>query len=449
MPYIKRLIFILFILSWCNCSHLSDEDVDRKSEIDVERLALSFDAESSYQSLTVSSRLAFTVATSHPEWCVATVSNYSTHNLMVTVSKNENFDDRSATVTISAQGAKDVAIAVTQTGIKPTLSVSQKNILLQTKDKQEFSLDIQANFPIVFDLPDWISEKAGNQWENGVKSYGFTASPLPADQSSREGWVTVNAANAAIEIQPVLVSIIQKEVHIPKVIAHRGFWNRAGSAQNSINSLEGAIAMGAYGSETDVYITTDDVLVINHDPSFNGVVIETSPYSAIKDFRLSNGEPIPLLEQFIEVLKKQDQTKLILEIKPHSTVANENRAVAAIVKLVNDSGVAHLVDYISFSANICNELIKANPQNRVAYLNGDKTPEQLKAEGYWGLDYDINTLKSRTGWISQARSLGLTTNVWTVNSTADMQFFINFEVDFITTDYPLDLKNYLNTLFVP
>jgi len=242
-----------------------------------------------------------------------------------------------------------------------------------------------------------------------------------------------------------LVSVTQKEEKKPKtkVIAHRGFWNRPGSAQNSIHSLQGAIEHGFYGSELDVYITADGVLVVNHDPTFNGVNIELSNYSAIQDFRLQNGEPIPKLQEYIDVAKKQSQTKLIIEIKSHSTKLNEDRAVAAVVQMVNDNNVAHLVDYISFSQNICNELIKANPQHRVAYLNGDLTPEQLKAAGYWGLDYHYNVLKNNTGWMEKARELGLTTNVWTVNSTSDMQYFIDREVDYITTDHPLELKELL------
>jgi glycerophosphoryl diester phosphodiesterase len=182
------------------------------------------------------------------------------------------------------------------------------------------------------------------------------------------------------------------------------------------------------------------VLVINHDASFDGVVIETSNYAALQNLRLSNGEFIPRLQQFIDIIKTQDKTKLIIEIKPHSTIANENRVVAAVVNLVNDNGVAHLVDYISFSENVCNKLIKTNPQHRVAYLNGNKTPEQLKSAGYWGLDYESSILKNHTDWVNKATELGLTTNVWTVNSESDIMFFINLDVDYITTDNPQFFK---------
>lgn len=40
-----------------------------------------------------------------------------------------------------------------------------------------------------------------------------------------------------------------------KVIAHRGYWDCEGSAQNSIASLKKAAEAGVYGSEFDVQMT--------------------------------------------------------------------------------------------------------------------------------------------------------------------------------------------------
>ena len=59
----------------------------------------------------------------------------------------------------------------------------------------------------------------------------------------------------------------------PKVIAHRGFWDAPGSAQNSIRALVKADSIGCWGSEFDVWMTADDKLVVNHDASFKGLHI--------------------------------------------------------------------------------------------------------------------------------------------------------------------------------
>ena len=227
------------------------------------------------------------------------------------------------------------------------------------------------------------------------------------------------------------------------IIAHRGFWDKLGSAQNSISSLKNAIDFGAYGSELDVHITKDGVLVLNHDDDYQGVNIQNSTYAELVGLRLVNGEALPMLQQCIFVAKQQNKTKLIVEIKPHHSKEADTKVAGAVVQFINGNGVADLVDYISFSADICKELIRLNPKHRVAYLNGEKSPQQLKAEGYWGLDYSEGTLHKNPTWIKEAKELGLTTNVWTVNDLNEMQYFIAQGVDFITTNNPELLKGLL------
>lgn len=56
----------------------------------------------------------------------------------------------------------------------------------------------------------------------------------------------------------------------PKIVAHRGFWRTAGSAQNSLTSLQKSAELGLYGSEFDVWITADGVPVVFHDAVWDG-----------------------------------------------------------------------------------------------------------------------------------------------------------------------------------
>ena len=103
-----------------------------------------------------------------------------------------------------------------------------------------------------------------------------------------------------------------------EVICHRGYWDTDGSAQNSIRSLVKADSIGAWGSEFDVWMTADGVLVVNHDETFNDVVIETAKWKQLKNMRLENGEPLPTLDHMLEC-GKQLKTRLILEMNPHTS----------------------------------------------------------------------------------------------------------------------------------
>jgi glycerophosphoryl diester phosphodiesterase len=228
-----------------------------------------------------------------------------------------------------------------------------------------------------------------------------------------------------------------------QVIAHRGYWDKLGCAQNSISSLKNAIDIEVYGSELDVWITQDGTLVLNHDENYQGVIIQKAMYADLSALRLVNGEPLPTLQQYVDVMKKQHKTRLIIEIKPHNTSESNIRAADAVVRVIDESGIADMVDYVSFSEHICKELIKLNPKHRVAYLSGDKSPQELKVAGYWGFDYDKECLKKNPTWIKEAKNLGLTTDVWTVNNVEDMQYFISQGIDFITTNNPQLLKGLL------
>ena len=101
------------------------------------------------------------------------------------------------------------------------------------------------------------------------------------------------------------------------VVAHRGYWDVEGSAQNSIRALVKADSIDCYGSEFDVWMTADKKLVVNHDADINGVHIETSKARDVLAQKLKNGENVPTLEQYLDRALSL-RTRLILELKPHA-----------------------------------------------------------------------------------------------------------------------------------
>ncbi|WP_068597860.1 glycerophosphodiester phosphodiesterase family protein [Vaginella massiliensis] len=229
-----------------------------------------------------------------------------------------------------------------------------------------------------------------------------------------------------------------------KVVAHRGYWDTPNNAQNSIQALKMSNEIKAYGSEFDVYITADGVLVVNHDAEIQGVNIENNLYSAIEKLKLKNGEPIPTVEHYLTEGKKYPQLKMIYELKPHRNKENENRAVLATLELVKRLGVEDQVEYISFSKNICEQLIKHNPKGHVSYLKGDLTPAEIKQLGFTGIDYHFSLFVKNPTWIEEAQNLGLTVNSWTVNKEKDMQMLLDQKIDYITTDKPEVLQKLIH-----
>ena len=228
-----------------------------------------------------------------------------------------------------------------------------------------------------------------------------------------------------------------------EVVCHRGYWDTEGSAQNSIRSLVKADSIGAWGSEFDVWMTADGVLVVNHDATFDGITIETSKWKQLKNKQLKNGEPLPTLDQMLECGKTL-KTKLILEMKPHKNKEQEKEAAYKIVKMVKDKGLDERIEYITFSYAGMKALKELAPQGTpVYYLNGELSPTQLAELDVAGIDYSIRVMRKHPQWIDEAHSLGMKVNVWTVNSERDMDWCIHYGVDFITTNAPELLQSKL------
>ncbi len=225
-----------------------------------------------------------------------------------------------------------------------------------------------------------------------------------------------------------------------KVIAHRGAWKANKLPQNSMASLQQAIALGCAGSEFDAWMTQDGVLVANHDAEFEGLAIEETTYAEIRKKKMPNGEVIPTVEDYLKAGMKQRKTKLIFEIKSSKvskarTLELTQKSVALVKKL----NAQDWVDYISFDLDACKKVVAMDKKARVAYLNGDLTPQQAKDAGFWGLDYHFKVFQQHPEWIEQAKDVGLTLNAWTVNDEEVMQWMLDQGFDFITTDEPANL----------
>jgi glycerophosphoryl diester phosphodiesterase len=222
-----------------------------------------------------------------------------------------------------------------------------------------------------------------------------------------------------------------------KVIAHRGAWKNTGATENSIGALEHAIKLKCYGSEFDVHMSADSVVFVNHDHTIKGVHLEKTSAEELSKIKLSNGENLPTLEEYLKTGAKQKGTRLILEIKTSSISKERSLALAAkCVEMVKKMKVEKITDYIAFDFDVCLKVKELAPKAHVEYLNGDKSPAEIKAAGLSGIDYHYNVFKKNEGYLKEMRDLKLTTNVWTVNDEETMRWFLHRKVDYITTNEP-------------
>lgn len=144
------------------------------------------------------------------------------------------------------------------------------------------------------------------------------------------------------------------------VVAHRGVCSEIGAPDNSLASLRGAIALGLYGSECDIYWTKDDNVIVAHADS-NCKINNLYPWeSTVADLRrggvLKNGEQLPTLEEYIKTAALEGKcTKLVLDIKnitAPTTINADTRAQYCIkackraIEIAQSCGAEDWIEFI-------------------------------------------------------------------------------------------------------
>ena len=222
-----------------------------------------------------------------------------------------------------------------------------------------------------------------------------------------------------------------------QIVAHRGMWKE--NAQNSIASLGEAQNFGCWGSEFDVHVTADDVVVVNHDGIIGDTKIQTSTAQEVCQHKLKNGEHVSTLDEYLKQGTRNKDCILVMEIKPHY---NKEREDVAVVKCLEGLLQHKLLDparvvFISFSYHICKELARQCPGFTVQYLEGNKTPAEVFADGINGIDYHYSHFKKHPEWVKEAHHLGMSVNAWTVDKADDIRLMRDLGVDQITTNDPI------------
>lgn len=226
-----------------------------------------------------------------------------------------------------------------------------------------------------------------------------------------------------------------------QIIAHRGFFQaQPPTTENSPQSLKNAQKLKIYGSEFDVRMSKDGVLVINHDEHHAKMTIAETDFKDLRAVKLSNGENLPTLEEYLEVGKKDKALKLIVEIKPAKNPELENEMVLKTLNAIRKMKLEDQCELISFSLNICKEIKRTAPTFKVQYLNGELSPTEIKKLGLDGIDYHYSVFAKNPTWIAEANSLGLITNAWTVNDEKVFEALKAQNIQFVTTNIPDQLK---------
>ena len=219
-----------------------------------------------------------------------------------------------------------------------------------------------------------------------------------------------------------------------QIVAHRGYWKASEGAQNSIRALEEAVRLNIDGVELDVRMTKDGHLILHHDAKAGKFTIAEASLSEIRTLRLPDGSLIPTLDEYFDAAKNND-VALYIDVK---TI----ESIKPIIEMVTQYDlVGRTILLTSFEIGLA--AISYNQTIKVHCIYGDKNPIELKERGFTGMAYDITFMQNHVDWICLAHSVGLTVGSYVIKSESEIIWCSVNDVDYITTDSPLECKHYL------
>ncbi|MFK7864538.1 MAG: glycerophosphodiester phosphodiesterase [Pseudohongiellaceae bacterium] len=254
-------------------------------------------------------------------------------------------------------------------------------------------------------------------------------------------WSLTGAASAA-EVLPT------KAMTHNGVTAHRGYSGRF--VENTLEAFSEAIAMGVDWIECDIFLSADGQIVVTHDANMvrvSGVEAEISEHSyeflsaldVAVGFRGDRNlneaqmppQRLPLLQDILELVKKQSTTRLSIQPKDGST--------EAAIALIKELKATPWVGFNDGNLEKMSTVKRLAPEipvfwDRVDIQAVDSDIDTALDRGFESLVYNRRLITDEA--IDKVHKAGLEFGVWTVNDASEMRRFINQGVDRLYTDYP-------------
>lgn len=211
-------------------------------------------------------------------------------------------------------------------------------------------------------------------------------------------------------------------------VGHRGA--KAYATENTIESFEKAIDMGANSIELDVRISGDGQLIVSHDDNLKKVFGKDVSIkdTTLKELKSLTEERIISLEEAVLFLGNK-VSKILVELK-------EAGYEKEVLDLIKKERLEDRVIVVSFLEDALARVRKLNEkiETGLVYAKFKKPIDaalKLKAQYLVPLFRFVHRRD-----IAKAHKSSLKVIVWTVNNKKDAEEFIAKDVDGIATDKP-------------
>ncbi|MGH9907162.1 MAG: glycerophosphodiester phosphodiesterase [Pyrinomonadaceae bacterium] len=223
-----------------------------------------------------------------------------------------------------------------------------------------------------------------------------------------------------------------------QVIGHRGA--AALAPENTFESFDAALAVGADAIETDVQETEDGELILIHDKTLDRTTngkgeVRSTSWRIIQTLDAGSwfgekyrGAKVPLLSDALRRYGRR--TQLVLEIK-------RTKSALKVLQLVRDLDLIERVTFTSFKLAVVRKVKARHPAAKVGFLASNVGDTDVKAALAAGMDqFCPAACKVSPLLVAQWKALGLEVRAWGVKDIELMHSAIQAKVDGMTVDSP-------------
>ncbi|AAS53278.1 AFL096Cp [Eremothecium gossypii ATCC 10895] len=248
---------------------------------------------------------------------------------------------------------------------------------------------------------------------------------------------------------------------MPQIIGHRAY--RGKYPENTLLAYDKAYEAGVDMIETDIQMSDDGVVVINHDMDTGrmydrSMSIADTEWRKLQKLRLASHPDIGMLSlrDALLWLMKHDNVKLLLDVKATNKRLILVRAVDEMLSLVDDLDywrsriLFGLWQLDWFEYGVSTTILRGFPLVYIG-LSLDQAAEFLDySETLAHPDYRLHAVslhhvatwapEFHAEWQRFQRS-GIQLFLWTVNSALDTKYLAHVPVAGVVTDVPVDMSH--------